>query len=261
MRGAVEENDATEDLLAALKEIVGWCRSQRRRKHESPISSPAFVPRSLRVPRQGCCHSSRNRRLGDLLPWGGEQFGRRAGFDSYPATPQEAAPTKQAGDGTLTLQCLPGRVTGQKLRFEPQPHKKTIGDRAVASVTVPPSSKTVCTFATSTQRGCIGSKSTTCDLPSRLRELMPTDRRCTCSRGQKNLVLIAAKSCKDGRGCSGSGERHSIFVRVLPARAVTRAGDLRAKSSLVDDRTKRPIRSTSVNLVFLAAKSITRSSF
>ncbi len=53
-------------------------------------------------------------------------------FDSFPYLPRETTPTKQAGDGTLTLPCSQGRVHGQKLRFEPQPHKNTIGYWAVA---------------------------------------------------------------------------------------------------------------------------------
>ena len=57
-------------------------------------------------------------------------------FDSYPALLSEAMPTKQAGDGTLTLRCSQGRVRGEKLRFEPQPHKNTIGYWAVAEDTV-----------------------------------------------------------------------------------------------------------------------------
>ena len=57
-------------------------------------------------------------------------------FDSYPATLDEARPTKQAGDGTLTLRCSQGRTVGEKLRFEPQPHKNTIGYWAVASDSV-----------------------------------------------------------------------------------------------------------------------------
>lgn len=57
-------------------------------------------------------------------------------FDSYPATLDEATPTKQAGDGTLTLRCSQGRTVGEKLRFEPQPHKNTIGYWAVASDSV-----------------------------------------------------------------------------------------------------------------------------
>ena len=57
-------------------------------------------------------------------------------FDSYPATPEEAKPTEQAGDGTLTLRCSQGRTVGEKLRFEPQPHKNTIGYWAVAEDSV-----------------------------------------------------------------------------------------------------------------------------
>ncbi|MCR9200012.1 MAG: hypothetical protein NXI04_15360 [Planctomycetaceae bacterium] len=48
-------------------------------------------------------------------------------FDSPPLTPEEIAPVRQAGDGTLTLRCGLGITTGEKLRFEPQPHKNTIG--------------------------------------------------------------------------------------------------------------------------------------
>ena len=57
-------------------------------------------------------------------------------FDSFPATLGEAKPTKQASDGTLTLRCSRGRTVGEKLRFEPQPHKNTIGYWAVASDSV-----------------------------------------------------------------------------------------------------------------------------
>jgi hypothetical protein len=57
-------------------------------------------------------------------------------FDSYPATIDEAAPIEQAGDGTLTLRCSDGRTSGEKLRFEPQPHKNTIGYWTVASDSV-----------------------------------------------------------------------------------------------------------------------------
>ena len=48
-------------------------------------------------------------------------------FDSPPLTPSEVRPTEQAGDGTLTLRCGHGLTSGEKLRFEPQPHKNTIG--------------------------------------------------------------------------------------------------------------------------------------
>ncbi len=57
-------------------------------------------------------------------------------FDSYPATLEEAKRTTQAGDGTLTLRCSQGRTQGDKLRFEPQPHKNTIGYWAVAGDSV-----------------------------------------------------------------------------------------------------------------------------
>lgn len=48
-------------------------------------------------------------------------------FDSYPSLLSEVSPTKQAVDGTVTLRCSQGRTEGEKLRFEPQPHKNTIG--------------------------------------------------------------------------------------------------------------------------------------
>ncbi|MFK7767260.1 MAG: hypothetical protein AB8B55_08560 [Mariniblastus sp.] len=57
-------------------------------------------------------------------------------FDSYPTLLIEAKPTKQVGDGTLTLRCSQGRVVGEKLRFEPQQHKNTIGYWTVASDSV-----------------------------------------------------------------------------------------------------------------------------
>ncbi|MCG8648619.1 MAG: hypothetical protein MI861_02235 [Pirellulales bacterium] len=57
-------------------------------------------------------------------------------FDSFPVTLEEAKRTEQAGDGTLTLSCSQGRTWGEKLRFEPQPHKNTIGYWTVASDSV-----------------------------------------------------------------------------------------------------------------------------
>ena len=48
-------------------------------------------------------------------------------FDSPPLLPSEAKPVEQAGDGTLTLPAARGITTGEKLRFEPQPQKNTIG--------------------------------------------------------------------------------------------------------------------------------------
>ena len=60
-------------------------------------------------------------------------------FDSYPALHNESKPIEQLGDGTLTLPSSLGRTHGQKLRFEPQPHKNTIGfwTKATDSVTWP----------------------------------------------------------------------------------------------------------------------------
>ena len=57
-------------------------------------------------------------------------------FDSYPATLDETKAIGQAGDGTLTLRCSQGHTIGEKLRFEPQPHKNTIGYWAVTSDSV-----------------------------------------------------------------------------------------------------------------------------
>lgn len=48
-------------------------------------------------------------------------------FDSFPALAAELKPIQQLGDSTLTLPCSLGTTHGQKLRFEPQPHKNTIG--------------------------------------------------------------------------------------------------------------------------------------
>lgn len=59
-------------------------------------------------------------------------------FDSFPALPSETQPLAQAGDGTLTLRCSDGVTSGsdgpaEKLRFEPQPHKNTIGYWTIAN--------------------------------------------------------------------------------------------------------------------------------
>lgn len=53
-------------------------------------------------------------------------------FDSPPLLQSECPAIKQAGDGTITLACSQGITVGEKLRFEPQPHKNTIGYWAVA---------------------------------------------------------------------------------------------------------------------------------
>ena len=48
-------------------------------------------------------------------------------FDSFPRLADETEPIDQAGDGTLTLPACQASTSGEKLRFEPQPHKNTVG--------------------------------------------------------------------------------------------------------------------------------------
>jgi hypothetical protein len=57
-------------------------------------------------------------------------------FDSPPQLVSETKAIEQAGDGTITLACSQGLTAGEKLRFEPQPHKNTIGYWTVASDSV-----------------------------------------------------------------------------------------------------------------------------
>ncbi len=54
-------------------------------------------------------------------------------FDSPPLLIDETEPARQLGDGSIVLACHQGRTTGEKLRFEPQAHKNTIGYWAVAN--------------------------------------------------------------------------------------------------------------------------------
>jgi hypothetical protein len=48
-------------------------------------------------------------------------------FDTPPLLQSEVKPVEPEGDGTFTLRCSQGETKGEKLRFEPQPFKNTIG--------------------------------------------------------------------------------------------------------------------------------------
>ena len=48
-------------------------------------------------------------------------------FDSPPRLANEINPIRQAGDGTFTMPASQASTSGEKLRFEPQPHKNTVG--------------------------------------------------------------------------------------------------------------------------------------
>jgi hypothetical protein len=48
-------------------------------------------------------------------------------FDEVPRVASELKPILQSGDGTFTLQACDGNTLGKLLRYEPQPHKNTIG--------------------------------------------------------------------------------------------------------------------------------------
>lgn len=48
-------------------------------------------------------------------------------FDGPPLLPAEAAPIVAAGDGSLVLPACRATTTGTALRYEPQPHKNTVG--------------------------------------------------------------------------------------------------------------------------------------
>ena len=48
-------------------------------------------------------------------------------FDSPPFLADEIKPIRQAGDGTLMLHACQATTSGEKLRFEPQPYKNTVG--------------------------------------------------------------------------------------------------------------------------------------
>lgn len=54
-------------------------------------------------------------------------------FDGPPWLADEIKPIHQAGDGTLTMHACQATTHGEKLRFEPQPHKNTVGYWAVAT--------------------------------------------------------------------------------------------------------------------------------
>ncbi|MEQ1824558.1 MAG: hypothetical protein ABL921_01375 [Pirellula sp.] len=48
-------------------------------------------------------------------------------FESEALFPSEQMPVVPTGDGTIVLHAFQGMTEGDKLRFEPQPHKNTIG--------------------------------------------------------------------------------------------------------------------------------------
>ncbi len=48
-------------------------------------------------------------------------------FDGPPWLDNEIMPAEQAGDGTVTLHACTATTSGEKLRYEPQPHKNTVG--------------------------------------------------------------------------------------------------------------------------------------
>lgn len=48
-------------------------------------------------------------------------------FDSPPWLASEIGPIRQAGDGTVTAHACRAVTVGEKLRYEPQPHKNTVG--------------------------------------------------------------------------------------------------------------------------------------
>ncbi len=48
-------------------------------------------------------------------------------FDGPPWLANEIKPIRQAGDGTFTMHACQASTSGEKLRFEPQPHKNTVG--------------------------------------------------------------------------------------------------------------------------------------
>jgi hypothetical protein len=54
-------------------------------------------------------------------------------FDEPPVLPTELAPIVAAGDGSLLLPACRATTAGTALRYEPQPHKNTVGYWTVAS--------------------------------------------------------------------------------------------------------------------------------
>lgn len=48
-------------------------------------------------------------------------------FDTSPCLEKQLEPITQRGDGRLDLHAYQATTTGEKLRFEPQPHKNTVG--------------------------------------------------------------------------------------------------------------------------------------
>lgn len=49
------------------------------------------------------------------------------GFDQKPKLPSELEPVTAAGDGSIMLHAYQARTEGEKLRYEPQPFKNTVG--------------------------------------------------------------------------------------------------------------------------------------
>ena len=49
------------------------------------------------------------------------------GAESNPAAKQPLPPIEQAGDGTVNLHARDATIHGKTVRYEPQPHKNTIG--------------------------------------------------------------------------------------------------------------------------------------
>lgn len=64
------------------------------------------------------------------LSWKGEKAGRATivlTFDSPPLLPEEVKPIKAAGDGSFFLPAHLAVTRGEKIRYEPQPNKNTVG--------------------------------------------------------------------------------------------------------------------------------------
>lgn len=54
-------------------------------------------------------------------------------FDQPPLLPADAIPVQPEGDGSIMLHAFQAATFGEKLRYEPQPHKNTVGYWTVAS--------------------------------------------------------------------------------------------------------------------------------
>jgi hypothetical protein len=77
-------------------------------------------------------------------------------FDSSAILPSELAPAVPRGDGTIELHAFQGMTNGEKLRFEPQPHKNTVGYWTIPtdSVSWRFSSKSPGTYSIGLLQGC-----------------------------------------------------------------------------------------------------------